>query len=284
MSMMDKNERLQRALLDGGANELEAEEWAESLDTMLSKSPLPLLKPEKQTALLLLMKQELPAPKSLKERVLEAYPVALLLSQVRVIQREIWWASAFIMMIGVLVTLSPNGELLFSFATLAPIVAAASVGMLFDSDFRAMLDLEETSRASARLLLLARLTLVYGFNLLMALLCSVFLAIFDSETLLLPLISSWLAPMTFLSGLAFFLSITGRNSLFAGCFSLILWIGHMIFSQMTEKNWLVQLLSMPGLSEPSYRPAIILAGLLMVVASLWQLGIVERHPQQDILD
>jgi hypothetical protein len=281
---MDKNERLQRALLDGGANEHEAEEWAESLDTMLSKNPLPLLKPEKQTALLMLLKKELPAPKSLKERVLESYPVALLLSQVRVIQREIWWASAFIMMIGVLVTLSPNGELLFSFATLAPIVAAASVGMLFDSDFRAMLDLEETSRASARLLLLARLTLVFGFNLLMALLCSVFLAIFDSETLLLPLISSWLAPMTFLSGLAFFLAITGRNSLFAGGLSLVLWIGHMIFSQMTDKNWLVQILSMPGLSEPTYRPAIILAGLLMVVASLWQLGIVERHPHQDILD
>jgi hypothetical protein len=281
---MDKNERLQRALLDGGANEHEAEEWAESLDTMLSKNPLPLLKPEKQTALLMLMKQELPAPKSLKERILESYPIALLLSQVRVIQREIWWASAFIMMIGVLVTLSPNGDLLFSFATLAPIVAAASVGMLFDSDFRAMLDLEETSRASARLLLLARLTLVFGFNLLMALLCSVFLAIFDSETLLLPLISSWLAPMTFLSGLAFFLAITGRNSLFAGGLSLVLWIGHMIFSQMTDKNWLVQILSMPGLSEPTYRPAIIFAGLLMVVASLWQLGIVERHPHQDILD
>jgi hypothetical protein len=281
---MDKNERLQRALLDGGANEQEAEEWAESLDTMLSKNPLPLLKPEKQTALLMLMKQELPAPKSLKERVVESYPVALLLSQVRVIQREIWWASSFIMMIGVLVTLSPNGELLFSFATLAPIVAAASVGMLFDSDFRAMLDLEETSRASARLLLLARLTLVFGFNLLMALLCSVFLAVFDSETLLLPLISSWLAPMTFLSGLAFFLAITGRNSLFAGGLSLVLWIGHMIFSQMTDKNWLVQILSMPGLSEPTYRPAIIFAGLLMVVASLWQLGIVERHPHQDILD
>jgi hypothetical protein len=281
---MDKNERLQRALLDGGANEQEAEEWAESLDTMLSKNPLPLLKPEKQTALLMLMKQELPAPKSLKERILESYPIALLLSQVRVIQREIWWASAFIMMIGVLVTLSPNGDLLFSFATLAPIVAAASVGMLFDSDFRAMLDLEETSRASARLLLLARLTLVFGFNLLMALLCSVFLAIFDSETLLLPLISSWLAPMTFLSGLAFFLAITGRNSLFAGGLSLVLWIGHMIFSQMTDKNWLVQILSMPGLSEPTYRPAIIFAGLLMVVASLWQLGIVERHPHQDILD
>jgi hypothetical protein len=279
---MDRNEKLQRAFMDDGANEHEAEEWAESLDTLLSKSTLPVFNAEKQTALLMLMRKELPAPKSLRERLLENYPIALLLSQVTVIQREIWLATAFIMLIGVIVTLSPMNAQFFSFATLAPVVAAASIGMLFDSDFQAMLDIEETSRASARLLLLARLTLVFGFNLLLALTGSAVLAFFDSKTLLLPLILSWLAPMTFLSGLAFFLSITGRNTVFAGGFSLVLWMGHLIFSTMSDRNWFVQLLSMPGLSDPNYRPLVILAGLLMVVSSLWQVGLVERGTGPDL--
>jgi hypothetical protein len=279
---MDRNEKLQRAFLDEGANEAQAEEWAGNLDAMLSKAPLPIVNEAKRDALFLLMRQELPAPKSLRERVLETYPVALLLSQMTVIQREIWLVSAFIMMIGVIITLSPNSDPMFSFATIAPIVAAASVGMLFDSDFQAMLDLEETSRASARLLLLARLTLVFGFNLLLALIGSVILALFDSGTLLLPLILSWLAPMTFLSGLAFFLSITGRNTLLSGGFSLVLWMGHLIFSNMPDKNLFVLLLSMPGLSEPSFRPLVIFAGLLMVVTTLWQVGVVERQAEPSL--
>lgn len=273
---MDRNEKLQRALLDEGANEAEAEQWAGELDAMLSKAALPVVKTDKQAALLLLMKKELPVPKSLLERVKETYAVALLLSQLRVIQREIWAGSAILLLIGLIVTLSSPRDPLFSFAALAPIVAAASVGLLFDSDFQAMLEIEETSRASARLLLLARLTLVFGFNLVLALICSVILAIFDSETLLLPLILSWLAPMTFLSGLAFFLSITARNTLFAGAFSLVLWLGHLILSDMEATNLLMQIASMPGLSEPSYRPMLILVGLIMVVVSLWQVGVVER--------
>jgi hypothetical protein len=281
---MDRNEKLQRAFLDEGANEHQAEEWAGNLDAMLSKTPFPIMNEAKRDALFLLMRQELPAPKSPRERILETYPVALLLSQMRVIQREIWVASAFIMLIGVLVTLSSVNEPLLSFASLAPIVAAASVAMLFDSDFQAMLDVEEASRASARLLLLARLTLVFGFNLVLALIGSLILAFFDSETVLLPLILSWLAPMTFLSGLAFFLSITGGNTLFAGGFSLILWIGHLIFSNTPDKNWLMLLASMPGLSEPSYRPLLIFAGLLMVVVSLWHVGIVERGVGQEITE
>jgi hypothetical protein len=280
---MDMNEKLQRALLDEGANEAEAEQWAGELDAVLSKAAYPLIKPEKQAALMLLMKQELPAPKSRRERFMETYAVALLLSQVKVIQREIWAGSAILLLLGLLVTLSSPRDPMFSFAALAPIVAAASVGMLFDSDFQAMLEIEETSRASARLLLLARLTVVFGFNLLLALVCSVILAFFDSETLLLPLISSWLAPMSFLSGLAFFLSITGRNTIFAGGFSLILWLGHLILTKMDGKNLFMQIVSMPGLSDPNYRPMLILVGVMLIVVALWQVGVVERYGKQDVL-
>jgi hypothetical protein len=281
---MDKNEKLQRALLDEGANEAQAEEWAGELDAMLAKAAMPVMRLENKTALLSMMREQLPAPKSRMERFLESYPIALLLSQVRVIQREIWLASAVLLALGVFVTLTNNGIGFLPFATLAPIVAAGSIGMLFDSDFQAMLEIEETSRASARLLLLARLTLVFSFNLVVALAGSVILAIFDSETLLMPLILSWLAPMSFLSGLAFFLSITGRNTLFASGFSLVIWMGHLIFPTLPQQNWLTLLLSLPGLAEPSYRPLLVLTGLLLVVVSLWQVGVVERGASPDILE
>jgi hypothetical protein len=151
--------------------------------------------------------------------------------------------------------------------------------MLYDDDFQAMLDIEETSRASARVLLLARLTLVFSFNLVLALIGSIVFVLVQRETALAPLILSWLAPMSFLSGLAFFLSIIGRNSLFAGGFSLVLWMGHLIFTTMDSKLLLIQILSLPALSEPSYRPLIIFAGVLLVTASLWQVGLAERRAE-----
>lgn len=274
--MSNQYERLKRTLIENGETEQEAESLA-ALDGLMRNTPEPKGRDSHKMQMLAMMKAELPQKKSRWERFTEWYPAALMLSQLRIIQREIWFASTFVLILGILVTLTAEQPDLLSFSALAPIVAAAGVALLYDSDMRAMLEIEETTLASARLLLLARLTLVFGFNLILALIGSVILALLDHETLLIPLIMSWLAPMTFLSGLAFFLSITGRNTLFGASSSVALWIYHLIARETHGGNPLLVLLSLPGLTDPANRPYMLMGGMLLIGVALWLVGIVERR-------
>ena len=165
--MNDNYERLRQTLIENGESPNEAESLAQlsyPLDTM----PPPVAKSSHKAQLLTLLNAEMPKPRSRLQHLMEWYPVALLLSQVRVIQREIWLASALVLGLGVIVTLiSPNSDLSI-FTALTPLIAAVGVALLYDHDVRMMLEIEETTLASARLLVLARLTLVYGFNLVPA--------------------------------------------------------------------------------------------------------------------
>lgn len=275
---MTKNsyERLKQTLVDNGEFESEAESLAE-MDDVLSKSRQIRPRESHKRAVISMMMAELPQKKSVMQQLKEWYPLALLFSQVRVIQRELWIASASVLLIGVIVTVTLPDPDLLSFSFLAPLVAAISVAMIYDDTVRAMLEIEETTRASARLLLLARMTLVFGFNLVLAIAGSVILVLFDGETLLVPLIMSWLAPMTFLAGFAFFLSIVARDTLFAAGASLLLWVGHLILSRNTFSNFWLSLLSMPGLSDPANRPILLTGGIFLTMVSLWMVGIVDRR-------
>jgi hypothetical protein len=274
--MNDNYERLRQTLIDNGESPNEAESLAQ-LSHVLDAMPPPIPKMSHQAQLLTLLAAEMPKPKSRFEHFMEWYPVALLLSQVRVIQWEIWLASALVLGLGVLVTLiSPNPDLTL-FTALTPLVAAVGVALLYDHDVRMMLEIEETTLASARLLLLARLALVYGFNLVLALIGSVILAVLDADISLLPLIASWLAPMTFLSGLAFFLSIVLNDTLAASIFSMFLWIIHNLGNATQGDNALWSLLSLPGLSDPNNRPFLMFTAALLIMVALWIIGITERQ-------
>jgi hypothetical protein len=274
--MNDNYERLRQTLIDNGESPNEAESLAQ-LAPLLDAMPSPIAKASHKAQLLSILAAEMPKPKSRPERFTEWYPVALLLSQVRVIQREIWLASALVLGLGVVVTLiSPNPDL-SAFTALIPLVAAVGVALLYDNDVRMMLEIEETTLASARLLLLARLTLVYGFNLAAALIGSVILATLDADISLFPLIASWLAPMTFLSGLAFFLSIVLNDTLAASIFSMFLWIIHNLGNATQSDNLLWSLLSLPGLSDPTNRPFLMFTAALLILVALWIVGIQERQ-------
>jgi hypothetical protein len=274
--MNDNYERLRQTLIDNGESPNEAESLAQ-LSHVLDAMPPHVAKTSHKAQLLTLLATEMPKPKSRFVHFIEWYPVALLLSQVRVIQREIWLASALVLGLGVIVTLiSPNPDLTL-FTALTPLVAAVGVALLYDHDVRMMLEIEETTLASARLLLLARLALVYGFNLVLALIGSVILAVLDADISLLPLIASWLAPMTFLSGLAFFLSIVLNDTLAASIFSMFLWIIHNLGKATQGDNGLWSLLSLPGLSDPNNRPFLMLTAALLIMVALWIIGITERQ-------
>jgi hypothetical protein len=145
-----------------------------------------------------------------------------------------------------------------------------------------MLELEESTLASARLLLLARLTLIFGFDLLLAVAGSILLAVVHAEISLMPLILSWLAPMAFLSALAFLMSVMLVDTLAAALFSLALWGAHIFLRNWQTLPEFFVYLSMPGLSAPETRPLLFIAASVIVAAALWIVGLVERKTGESL--
>ena len=149
----------------------------------------------------------------------------LLNAQARLVQSELWPASILIMGLGLTLALLTRREGFIYF--LAPMVAAAGLAVIYGSDHDPVIELTHSTPTSAWKILLARLTLVSGFNLLLALAASLVLISILPAGILGNLILTWLGPMTFLSALALMLS---------------LWIGAGNAIALSYSLWLAQFL------------------------------------------
>ncbi len=140
----------------------------------------------------------------------------ILHSQLPIIKREIWPATAATMAIGYFAAMlagKPEGIRIF-----APLIAAASISILYGPENDGAEELALSTPTSPRQILLARVVLVFGYNLILAGIATFAFAPFIDTTQLLPFVLSWLAPMTFLSSLALLLSLvigTGNAIAFA---------------------------------------------------------------------
>ncbi len=279
-----QNDEQLRAMLreDTGADD-EADELLQVV-SRLKDWKAPAADTKLTIRLLEVLEHEMPAVEAniplLSKHWYEWWPLLIMRSQFRVVRREIWAASALIMLLGTLVTLATYNTALGSatpIAILAPLVAAFGVALLYDSDVEHMLELEDSTPASTRLLLLARLTLVFGFDLLLSLIASIVLVLAHADVSLWPLVMSWLAPMTFLSGLAFTLSIFSGDAIAGSLAGLLIWGMHVLFRSVASSEWLPYLLSLPGLSALETRPLLFVLAPLLVVLSLWWVGHNERR-------
>jgi len=213
------------------------------------------------------------------QRLVDWWPLLLLRSQIKVVHGEIWLASLLLIVLGTLVTLASSGgnaQETLPMVVLAPVVSVFGVTLLYDERAIKMLELESTTAVSARLLLLARLTLVYGFNLLLMLIGSVSLSLLRDDLSLWPLVMSWFAPMTFLSALAFFASVLFVDAIAGGLLGLGLWMVHVILRYAPIENIVVNIASMPGLSANENRPLLFLAAIMLTAVALWLAGLHER--------
>ncbi len=136
--------------------------------------------------------------------------VLLLRRQLPLIGHGIWAASLIVLVMGMVLTYlfpyagGPGSDML---ALAAPIVAAAGIALIYGPENDPASELEYATPISPALILLARLVLVYSYNLVLALATSVLLWLLPGQVALWPLILSWLAPMLFLSALALALSV-----------------------------------------------------------------------------
>ena len=139
----------------------------------------------------------------------------LLLGQAPLVRREIWASSAFTMALGCAVALlaagpAHGGTIL---AVFAPVVAAVGVAFLYGSENDPSLELALSTPTPPRLVLLARLVLVYGYDLALALVATGVLVLAKDGVGAWALISLWIGPMLFLSSLALLLSLLfGANA------------------------------------------------------------------------
>jgi hypothetical protein len=198
--------------------------------------------------------------------------VSLLRAQAYLVRREMWPASAAVMALGVIVTFLAGKIEVVRFV--APLVAAASLAAIFGPEHDPACELTLATPTSPWKVLLARLTLVHGYNLLLALAASLFLLTLVSPAVLWTLILGWLGPMTFLSALALLLS---------------LWIGTGNSVAVAYGLWLIQYPRFELVLSPStaaawtpileaYRqfwgsPLLLIGlGALLLVAALWSAG------------
>ncbi len=130
--------------------------------------------------------------------------------QLQLIGHGIWAASLVVLVTGMILTyLFPyaGGPSTYVLALAAPIVAAAGIALIYGPENDPATELECAAPVSPALILLARLALVYGYDLALALATSIALWLLLGDVALWPLVLSWLAPMLFLSALALALSV-----------------------------------------------------------------------------
>lgn len=216
---------------------------------------------------------EMPQPrsKSWREALADWWPLLLLRAQVRVVRSEIWIASALVMVFGTLVTLTQRSPSASSASLplifIAPVATAMGVAYLYGPDVDRPFEILLSTPVSTRLILLARLTLVFGFDLVLALTGSVILSVLQPQLSLWLLIIAWLAPMTFLSALAFCLSVVSKESMLSGLACFVLWVvqaAHLPYIRPLD------------LMAVSARPWLLLAAALLGGVALWLAGSEER--------
>ena len=212
-------------------------------------------------------------------------PFLLLRAERYLIRRELLAASALVMGIGTgLSLLNPEGASLLPdgtpapgglvLALIAPLVAALGISFLYGPGADPVIEIEESTPVSQRKILLARLTLIFGFNLIVGLVGSLLLAGAGWLGLIptlnfFELVGIWLAPMTALSALAFFLTVLSGDPLAGTAMSITIWGAQAfrLFGQRTD--FIIQF---PNLLAAETRPLLWLTACALGVLALWVAG------------
>ncbi len=221
------------------------------------------------------------APAQLAERALERIhqPTAPLLafrrvfqllhSQTFLVQREMWPATASVMALGVMVALvSGHAEFIYF---IAPLIAAASLSILFGPEHDPAYELALSTPTSSWKLLLARLSIVSAYNLMLAMIAILVLMLAFPPDWLSRLALGMLAPMAFLSALALLLSIwigAGNAIIIAYTLWLMQYVPYHLFGTwMASPAWKSFILAYCGFWQS---PMLLLAlSVPLLIVVLW---------------
>jgi hypothetical protein len=199
----------------------------------------------------------------------------LLWAQAPLVQRELWPASALVIAIGCVVAVIAKQAVVVQ--VLAPLIAAACMALLYGPENDPATELTLATPTSIRQILLARLALVFGYNLALMLAASLALLAILPLDMLGSLIFGWLGPMTFLSALALLLSIWfGTNN--AVSIAYIAWLSRWIFAGMASQA--ATQMGLPAVSGAleayihfwQLPPLLFLLAAALIAIALWLAG------------
>jgi hypothetical protein len=157
---------------------------------------------------------------------------ALLTGQIPVVRARLWLASALVMALGAALAAFDTGAAGLVLALIAPVVAAVGLAVVYGPRVDPNLEVALASPTSPRTVLLARLTLVFGYDLLLGLAASAALAWTGSAGGVWALVSAWLGPMALLSAVSLAVSIwLGPNLAMAA--AMVLWAGRLVVGGWT---------------------------------------------------
>jgi len=196
---------------------------------------------------------------------------SLLRAQARIVQQEIWIASALVMVLGCGVTLAQpaNSPDQLPLILIAPVVAALGIAFLYGPTAEPAAELELATPFSPRLIVLTRLLLVFAFDLALGLLGSALLMLTHGGWSGWSLVTLWLAPMTFLAALAFLLSMIFAEPLIGATICLALWGAQVLRQFLPVERW-------PTLLSAEAQPWLWLMAVSCAIAALWLAGREER--------
>ncbi len=204
----------------------------------------------------------------------------LVSAQVLLVRSDLWLACAAIMAMGVIVATVVNDIAVLRM--LAPMVAAASIAVIYGPENDPAIELTVATATSPWKILLARLTLVFGYNLVLGLVASGGMLLLVPAETVVRLILDWLCPMTLLSAAALLLALEMGT-------------GNAIL--VTYLVWLVRFLPAPGIAQTFrldntsllmnlldyYRrfwtnpPLLLVLAAILVVGAVWLTSRTERH-------
>jgi hypothetical protein len=160
---------------------------------------------------------------------------ALVRAQAPLVRQQLWAASALVIGLGVATLLLGRGGV-GALNLLAPMVAAAGIAFLYGPEHDPSLEVALSTPTSPRLILLARLTLVFGYDLALCLLASGALALAGQAPAgIWQLILQWLGPMLLLAAISLWLS-QRLGPLPATFVPLTLWAVNVALTQGSDRG------------------------------------------------
>jgi hypothetical protein len=168
------------------------------------------------------------------------FALRLLVAQLRLIRLAVWTASVLVMGLGVALALAQGtglpGHVL---AMVAPFVAAAGIAAVCGPDRDPAWELTSSTVTSPRIVLVARVTLVFGYDLVLALIASAVLAGAGVDPPgLTSLAGAWFGPMALLSALCLLLSVAVGTTV-AITVALALWLTRLLAPALAPNTaWL----------------------------------------------
>lgn len=140
------------------------------------------------------------------------HALQLLRGQLPLIQRRLWAASAVVMAVGAVFSMTAVAPSVSAgvFGMVAPAVAAVGLALVYGPEVDPGLELALATPTSPRSVLLARMTLVLGYDVALALTANAVVTVIRDDVAWWGLIAQWLGPMLLLSSLALLASVIFR--------------------------------------------------------------------------